>query len=140
MVNELRIGARWRRRIQVDKPRTISFMGEDLRVYSTPSMVLDVEDACKDFLQEHLGSEDSSVGARVEIDHLGPTLIGMWVDIDVVVTSVDGRKVSFDAEVRDPVEVVGRAKHTRVIVNLARQAARLNDKAAKVAPRPSGLG
>lgn len=140
MVNDLRVGAKWRKRIHVDKPRTISFMGEQLRVYSTPSMVLDVEDACKDFLQEHLGSEDSSVGARVEIDHLGPTLIEMWVDIDVVVTTVDGRKVSFDAEVRDPVELVGRAKHTRVIVNLAKQAARLNGKAAKLAQGPGGIG
>jgi predicted thioesterase len=112
-------------------------MGEHLRVYSTPSMVLDIEDACKDFLQEHLSEEESSVGARVEIDHLGPTLIGMWVEIEVTITGIDGRKVSFDAEVRDSVEVVGRAKHTRVIVNLAKQEARLRSKAARAAQQPS---
>lgn len=121
------------RRFEIDTDRTIGFMGEALRVYSTPSMVLDIERVCKDFLQRYLAEGESSVGARVEIDHLGPTLRGMWVDVSVRITAVDGRGVSFDAEVRDPLEVVGRAKHIRFVVDLARQKTRLEVKAAKAA-------
>ncbi len=133
MKPDLAVGITKTHRITVDRERTIEFMGEDLRVYSTPMMVNDVEYACKDFLQEHLTDDKNSVGAHVEIDHLGPTLIGMWVDITMRVTGVDGRKVSFEAEVRDALDVVGKMKHVRVVVDLAKQKERLQAKALKLA-------
>jgi predicted thioesterase len=108
-------------------------MGEALRVYGTPWMVGDIETTCKDFLGEYLTPEENSVGARVEIDHLGPTLKDMWVDITVTVTGIEGRRVSFAAEARDAVDVVGRAKHVRFVIDLARQKQRLEAKAAKYA-------
>lgn len=120
-------------RFDVGKERTIGFMGEALRVYATPSMVLDVENVCKNFLQEYLTPEQGSVGMRVEIDHLGPTLIGMWVDIAVTVTGIEGRRVSFEVEVRDALDLVGKAKHMRFVVDLAKQKERLEAKAIKLA-------
>lgn len=133
MDSSLTAGLTETRRYEIDTDRTIGFMGEALRVYSTPSMVLDVERTCKDFLQRHLSDAESSVGARVEIDHLGPTLRGMWVDVTIKVTAVEGRRVNFEAEVRDALDVVGRAKHIRFVVDLAKQKERLEAKAAKVA-------
>ena len=121
------------RRFEIDTDRTIGFMGEALRVYSTPSMVLDIERVCKDFLQRYLAEGESSVGARVEIDHLGPTLRGMWVDVHVTVVGAEGRRVNFEAEVRDALDLVGKAKHTRFVVDLAKQKERLEAKAAKLA-------
>jgi len=126
-------GSEYRARLVVGKERTIDFMGEALRVYSTPSMILDVEDVCKDFLQQHLPNDSSSVGAHVEMDHLGPTLAGMPIEIAITVIAVDGRRVSFEAEVRDSFDVVGKAKHVRFIVNLAKQKERLESKAARFA-------
>lgn len=121
------------RRFEIDTDRTIGFMGEALRVYSTPSMVLDIERVCKDFLQRYLAEGESSVGARVEIDHLGPTLRGMWVDVAIRVTAAEGRRVNFEAEVRDALDLVGRAKHVRFVVDLAKQKERLEAKAAQAA-------
>lgn len=132
MTEGISAGMSTTRRFLVDRSRTIGFMGEALRVYSTPSMVLDVEDVCKDFLQQHLDAASSSVGSHVEVDHLGATLLDMWVDIAVTVTSVEGRKVAFEARITDALELVGTARHTRVVVNLERQAQRLDSKRAKV--------
>ena len=120
-------------RVVVDTDRTIGFMGEALRVYATPMMVRDVEITCKDFLGEYLTPEENSVGARVEIDHLCPTMRDMWVDVTATVTGIEGRRVNFEVEVRDVLDVVGKAKHTRFIVDLAKQKERLDAKAAKVA-------
>ena len=120
-------------RVVVDTERTIGFMGDALRVYATPMMVRDIEITCKDFLGEYLTPEENSVGARVEIDHLGPTLLNMWVDVTATITGVEGRRVSFDVEVRDALDLVGRAKHTRFVVDLAKQKERLEAKAAKLA-------
>ena len=35
-----------------------------------------MERSCRDFMLEYLDDGEDSVGARVEIDHLGPTLVG----------------------------------------------------------------
>jgi predicted thioesterase len=118
-------------RIEIDTPRTIGFLGEALRVYSTPSMVRDVEYSSLQLIQEHLEEGESSVGIRVALDHLGPTPLGQWVDIQLEVTGIDGRKVNIDAEIRDAVEVVGKAEHRRFVIDVKRHAERLRSKAAK---------
>jgi predicted thioesterase len=125
-------GATRTQRFTVDKDRTIGFMGEALRVYATPWMTRDIEVTCRDFLLEYLDETENSVGARVEIDHLGPTLIGMWVDVEATVAEIDRRRVTFEVEVRDALDTVGRARHVRFVVDLARQKERLEAKAAKV--------
>lgn len=124
------------KRYTIDTDRTIGFMGDALRVYATPMMVRDIEMTCKDFLGEYLTPEENSVGARVEIDHLGPTLLNMWVEVTATVTGVDGRRVNFDVEVKDALDTVGRAKHVRFVVDLAKQKERLEAKAAKLAQLP----
>lgn len=133
MKAELKAGLARTRRIAIDTDRTIGFMGEALRVYSTPSMVRDVELTCTDLLVEYLEPSKNSVGARVEIDHLGPTLKDMWVDVTAVITSVEGHRISFEVEVRDALDVVGRARHTRFVVDLARQKERLEAKLTRLA-------
>ena len=120
------------RRVVVDRDRTIGFMGEQLRVYATPSMVSDMEYTCRDFLLSHLRDGQDSVGMRVEIDHLAPTLLGMWADIRVTVAEVDKRRITFSFEIVDAVETVGRGSHTRFVVDKAKTADRLAAKAAMV--------
>ena len=43
MKASLQPGVSLTKRIPVDRDRTISFMGEDARVYATPSMIRDIE-------------------------------------------------------------------------------------------------
>jgi len=120
-------------RITVDADRTIGFMGDDFRVYATPSMVLDIERTCKELLDEHLDDGENSVGARVEIDHLGATLLDMWVDVHAQVAEIDRRRVLFDVEVHDQLgDKVGVCQHTRFVVDLAKQKERLDAKRARL--------
>ncbi len=120
-------------RIVVDQGRTIGFMGEDLRVYSTPSLLYDVEVACRELILPHIGEGKDSVGTRVEFDHVGATLLGMWVEITVRVAEVNGPAVTFEFSARDAVEEVARGKHSRFVVGLEKTAQRLKAKRAKAA-------
>jgi predicted thioesterase len=133
MKPDFRTGLTHTQRVAVDRDRTIGFMGDAMRVYSTPSMVSDIERTCKDFLAQYLTDEQNSVGMRVEIDHLGPALLDTWVNINIAVTEVDRRKVTFQAEVRDALDVIGKATHIRFVVELAKQRERLEAKKAKLA-------
>ena len=131
MSEALQPGLTLTRRITVDRDRTISFMGDECRVYATPLMLYDIEFACRDLLKEHIGTDRDSVGTRVELDHVGATLLGMWVEITVTLAKVDGNAVTFDFTVRDAVEEVARGKHSRFIVGIEKTAQRLKAKAAK---------
>ena len=114
--------------IRVDEGRSIAFMGEAARVYSTPSMVSDVEYACLRLIQKYLTEEQSSLGMHVSIDHLAPTPVGCEVEVRVTVSAVDGPKVTLDARVRDAVEVVGTGVHVRYVIDVPRQARRIEEK------------
>jgi len=122
-------------RITVDDARTIAFLGDKGRVYSTPSMVRDVEYACLRMISEHLDEGESSVGIHVAVDHLGATPLGAWVEVRVGVTRVEGRKVTAEAEIRDAVEIVGRGEHVRFVIDVARHAGKLRAKMAAIAKR-----
>lgn len=128
---EVRLSAT--RRVDVDIDRTISFMGDDCRVYSTPRLLQDIEMACRDLLLEHLEPGKDSVGTRVELDHVGATLLGMWVDITVTIGEINGNAVSFSFSARDAVEEIARGKHGRYIVGIEKTAQRLQAKRAKAA-------
>jgi len=131
MSETLKPGLTLTRRVEVDRDRTISFMGEECRVYATPLMLYDIEFACRDLLLKHIESGKDSVGTRVELDHTGATLLGMWVEITVTAASVNGAAVTFDFTVRDAVEEVARGKHSRFIVGIEKTAQRLKAKLAK---------
>ncbi len=131
MSEPLQTGLSATRRVVVDRDRTISFMGEECRVYSTPNLLYDVEIACRDLLLSHLESGRDSVGTRVELDHVGATLLGMWVDIVVTLSEVNGNAVGFDFTVRDSIEEVARGKHNRFVVGIEKTAQRLKAKLAK---------
>ena len=131
MSEPLKAGLSATRRVDIDRDRTISFMGDECRVYATPKLLYDIEFACRDLLLEHLEPGKDSVGSRVELDHVGATLMGMWVDISVTLTEVDGGAVSFDFTARDAIEEIARGKHNRFIVGIEKTAQRLKAKQAK---------
>ncbi len=131
MTDTLKPGLSLTRRYDIDAGRTISFMGDECRVYSTPSLLYDVEIVCRDLLLQHIESGKDSVGTRVELDHVGATLLGMWVEITVTLAAVNGAAVSFDFSARDSIEEVARGKHNRFIVGLEKTAQRLKAKLAK---------
>jgi len=135
MKDSLIVGITAQRRFEIDEARTIDFMGDEMRIYATPALLRDIEVHCRDFLLEHLDEGEDTVGVRVELDHLAATLLHMWVDITAKVVEKDGRRITLEVEVTDPLEVAASAKHVRFVVDVERQGQRLQAKAAKVAEK-----
>ncbi|HUY02760.1 MAG TPA: LysR family transcriptional regulator [Rhodocyclaceae bacterium] len=130
------VGATATRRITIDKPRTIDFLGETLRVYATPELVRDIEISCREFLLGFADAGEDSVGVGISITHSGATLVGMNVDINITVTAVEGRKVSFSVVVRDDAEEISRGEHSRFVVEVAKLRSRVAAKAAGLSAAP----
>ena len=126
------------RRIVVDRDRTISFMGEEGRVYGTPELGRDIEHACRDLLLDYAQPGEDSVGIEIALRHTAPTPPGMEVEITVTVAAVEGRKISFNVSAKDELEPIGGGTHTRFVVDVAKTYERLKAKAAKRAAVPTG--
>ena len=135
MKQSLQPGISMTRRLTVDRDRTIGFMGEEGRVYATPSLVRDVEHTCRDLILEHADPGEDSVGMEVALKHLAPTLLDMEVEITVTARAVEKRKVTFDVAVKDELEPICSGSHTRFVVETAKTLERLKAKAAKRAGR-----
>lgn len=138
MKDTLQAGLTATRRFTVGEDRTIDFLGAPGetggRVYATPSLVRDIEATCRELLLEHLEPGEDSLGTRVDVEHLAPTLLDMWVEITAKLVKRDGRAVSFEVTARDPVdELVARARHDRFVIDVGKTKERLAAKAAKAA-------
>ncbi|MBS0304927.1 MAG: LysR family transcriptional regulator [Proteobacteria bacterium] len=118
--------------LTVDTGRTIDFIGESARVYSTPALLYDLEVACRNLVLPHLDAGEDSVGTRVEMDHIAATPLGMSVELTVRLAEVNGRALVFELEGRDAAEPIVRGRHSRFVVDVAKSAQRLAGKAAKV--------
>ena len=118
-------------RVDIDRERTIDFMGEKARVYATPSLVRDIEVACRELLLAHLDAGEDSVGTRVELDHTGATLMGMKVELQIAIAEVQGRSVTFDVSGSDGIDAICKCRHQRFVVDVAKTEQRLAAKAQK---------
>ncbi|MBL8585360.1 MAG: hypothetical protein JNM23_01375, partial [Bradyrhizobiaceae bacterium] len=86
MKASLRPGLSRTNRFVIDAARTISFMGEEGRVYATPWFIRDIEHTCRDLILEHVDPGEDSVGIEVAIQHTAATPPGMTVEITATVT------------------------------------------------------
>jgi predicted thioesterase len=121
------------REFTIDRERTVDFMGEDARVYATPMLVRDIEVTCRDLLAAHVEPGEDSVGTRIEIDHLAPTLLGMKVSIAARAIEIKGRAVVFDIQATDGKDTICRGRHSRFVVDVEQTRQRLRQKLAKAA-------
>ena len=138
MKDSLATGITATRRVEIDEARTINFLGEELRIYSTPSLLLDIEQHCRDLILQHLDQAEDTVGVRVELDHMGATLLGMAVDMSATVIEVQGRRITLQVEASDSLETVAKATHVRFVIDVAKQAQRIEEKGAKAAKIAEG--
>lgn len=133
MSEKLEVGSTASRKVSIDKERTIGFMGDEGRVYATPSLVHDIEHTCRDMIVARIPEGQDSVGTIVNIAHLAPTLMGQEVEITVTVAELEGRRVALDIVARDELDTICKGRHERFIVDVDKTIERLRAKAAKLA-------
>jgi predicted thioesterase len=89
-------------------------------VLSTPRVLALMERATVEALEGALDDGATTVGVRVELEHLLATPVGAAVEVAATLERLDGRRLEFAAEVRDRGEVAARGRVTRVVVDLER--------------------
>jgi predicted thioesterase len=129
-VANIPVGTRNEEKLVVTEDLAISFMGVDgARVLSTPNTILGLERASRNAVLPLLDPGYDTVGTHVNVYHLAATPIGLTVTFRTEVTSVEERRVNFKVEAFDEKEKIAEGTHQRFIVNVARFAARVQEKA-----------
>jgi fluoroacetyl-CoA thioesterase len=87
-------------------------------VFTTPDMIMLMEDTAQDTVRPFLGPDHTTVGYEVCVRHRAATPIGMRITVTAELTEVDGRKLLFRVEARNERELIGEGTHRRTIVRI----------------------
>jgi len=104
----------------------------DYDIFSTPHLVLLLEEAAIEALAPYLRDDQASVGTKVEVAHTAATLLGQTVKATATVTEVDRRRVVFSIKVADDVEEIGTGTHERFVIDVPGFEERLASKSAQL--------
>jgi fluoroacetyl-CoA thioesterase len=105
----------------VGEPDTAEALGSgDVRVLGTPRVVGLAEQASVLAVAEQLPEGMTTVGYRVQLDHLAPTAVGGVVRAEAVLETVESRRLTFRVAVSDARGLVAAGRFTRVVVDRTR--------------------
>ena len=98
-------------------------------VLATPHVVLLVERAAVSAVNGHVPEGHTTVGYRVQLDHLAPVPVGEAVTAEAVLETIEGRRLTFRVSVKYRAGLVAAGRITRVAVEEDRFLARANGDA-----------
>lgn len=102
---------------EVMEMQTAWAMGSgDLRVLATPALEAMMENVAMLAVGGSLPATHSTVGGFISVSHLAPTPVGGKVMVIARLSEVKGVKLSFEIEAKEGDICIGKAEHTRFIV------------------------
>jgi predicted thioesterase len=98
----------------------VALKSGEVAVLGTPRLIALVEEATLVALGDNLPVGQTTVGMRVQVDHLAPTNVGSSVAAEATLERVEGRRLTFTVSVTDHCGLVAAGKVTRVVVDTDR--------------------
>jgi predicted thioesterase len=134
MIKKILIGTAKERKIRVNAGQSTSFLWQGENVFSTPSMISEMEETCRLLLKEEFLQDEEwdSVGTLVNIRHLKATPVGAHIKLKAKVVNVNNRRVTFEVDAVDKIEKIGEGIHERTIINIPEFRERFNTKLKKL--------
>ena len=127
----LRAGLTGTAELVVGEAHTAAGIGSGrIRVLGTPVMINLMEAAALDAVERFLPEGHQSLGIELEVSHVAATPVGMRVRATATVTGIEGNRIDFHIEANDEVDLIGKAVHKRIVVNVERFDKRVQKKAA----------
>ena len=101
-------------------------------VFATGYMVGLIEWTCIQALNPHLDwPVEQTVGTHIDLSHIAATPPGLEVTAKVKLVEVDGRRLVFEVEAYDGIDLITRGRHERFVINKEKFDRKMNDKTKK---------
>ena len=121
MQHEITTGITGEKSVAVKIENTALAMGSGtLRVFATPAMIALIEGCCAESVEDMLPQGITTVGTKVEVEHIAASPIGASILCKSKLTAYDGRRLDFEVEVFDNAGLIGKGTHTRFTVDAQR--------------------
>ena len=106
--------------IVTDADTALAMRSGEVPVLATPRIIALCEEAAVAAVADEVPAGQTTVGMRVQVDHLAPTSVGTQVAAEATLEKVEGRRLTFTVTVSDPCGLVAAGKVTRVVVETER--------------------
>jgi len=107
------------RSIIVEEAYTAKFIGSGIvDVLATPMMIALMENAALDAVQTYLAEGWTTVGTKVDIEHLRATPVGEKVTAEASLIKQEGQALVFSVAARDTQGIIGQGSHKRFIIDV----------------------
>jgi fluoroacetyl-CoA thioesterase len=95
-------------------------------VFATGFLIGLVEWTCIQAANPHLDwPREQTVGTRVDVTHSAPTPPGQEVTVEVELTGVEGRRLTFRVSAKDDAATICEGTHERFVIDAEKFQARL---------------
>jgi fluoroacetyl-CoA thioesterase len=98
----------------------VALRSGDVPVLGTPRLLALCEEATVAATAGRLEAGRTTVGMRMQIDHLAPTGVGGEVRAEAILEEVEGHRLTFRVSARDSRGLIGVGRVTRVVVSTER--------------------
>ena len=98
----------------------VALRSGEVPVLGTPRLISLMEEAAVIAVGDRLPAGQTTVGMRVQVDHLAPTSVGSSVAAEATLEKVEGRRLTFTVSATDQCGLVAAGKVTRVVVETER--------------------
>lgn len=117
----LNVGLKGSQTEAVTKDKTAEAMGSGgLPVYATPAMIALMEKTAMLSVEKELDEGCSTVGTKLEIEHVSATALGKEITCESELIEIDRRRLVFSVTAYDNAGVIGKGKHERFIIDCAK--------------------
>ena len=101
-------------------------------VFATGYLVGFLEWACIQAINPHLDwPAEQTVGTHIDVSHIAATPVGFEVTAKVKLVEVDRRRLVFEVEAYDSVELISKGRHERFVIDKAKFDVKMKEKAEK---------
>ena len=113
----------------VNEGNTAAALGSGLLpVYATPAMIALLEGTCAEAVSMELEEGSTTVGTKLDVEHVSATPLGMKVTCECELIEIDRRRLVFAVEICDKAGLIGKGTHERFIVASEKFMAKTNSK------------
>lgn len=102
-------------------------------VFATGFLVGLLEWACIKAINPHLDwPAEQTVGTHIDVSHQAATPPGLEVTAKVELIAIEGRKLTFNVEAHDGVDLISKGRHERFIIHKDKFDVKVHAKAGKI--------
>jgi predicted thioesterase len=103
-----------------DADTAIALRSGAVPVVGTPRLLALFEEATMSAVTPELTDGQSTVGMRVQLEHISPTAVGGKIRAEATLDRVEGRRLTFTVSASDRRGLVAAGKITRVLIDIDR--------------------